>query len=294
MLAAPEELAPLVRLTGAVDRLLPARGLAPLAWREPRPDLAVDLHGRGPESHRLLLATRPRRLVGFDCPAVGHRGPLWDDDEHERVRWCRLVSQTLGVEADPGDLRLPAPRGPSTDEAPVLVHPGAAHRSRRWPAERFAEVAAGLASAGHDVRLTGSRDEVPLAEEVRRRAGLPHAAVAAGRTDLGQLAELVAGARLVVSGDTGTAHLATAFGTPSVLLFGPTPPARWGPPELPRHVVLWKGQRVGDPWADEVDPALLDIAVEEVLDSALGLLSAPAGPPAAPAAPGRRTTPGSG
>ena len=52
----------------------------------------------------------------------------------------------------------------------------------------------------------------------------------AGETDLLTLAATIAHARLLLCGDTGLAHLATAFGTPSVVLFGPTPPARWGPP----------------------------------------------------------------
>ena len=69
----------------------------------------------------------------------------------------------------------------------------------------------------------------------------------------------------MLCGDTGVAHLATAFGTPSVVLFGPTPPAEWGPPpERPQHVVLHRGGR-GDPHADEPDPGLLAITVEDVL-----------------------------
>jgi uncharacterized protein YjbJ (UPF0337 family) len=65
--------------------------------------------------------------------------------------------------------------------------------------------------------------------------------------------------------DTGVAHLATAYRTPSVVLFGPTPPGEWGPPpDRPQHRVLWRGGR-GDPHADAPDPGLLAIAVEDVL-----------------------------
>src|SRR5207247_1452784 len=74
------------------------------------------------------------------------------------------------------------------------------------------------------------------------QAGLPPGAVLAGRTDLGAFADLVAAARLVVSSDTGTGHLATAYGTPSVLVFGPTEPTPWGPRSGP-HVVLQHGTR---------------------------------------------------
>ena len=82
--------------------------------------------------------------------------------------------------------------------------------------------------------VTGSAAERPLATAVAVRAGLPPAAVLAGRTDLLGLAALVAGARLVVCGDTGLGHLATAYRTPSVLLFGPTPAEGWGPPAAGR------------------------------------------------------------
>jgi ADP-heptose:LPS heptosyltransferase len=100
----------------------------------------------------------------------------------------------------------------------------------------------------------------------------------------------VASARLVVSGDTGMAHLASAYGTPSVLLFGPTPPARWGPPPDGPHTVIWHGYEVGDPSADEVSPALLGIHSAEVLAAAQVRLRA--GRPA-PAPPVSRTTPAS-
>jgi ADP-heptose:LPS heptosyltransferase len=68
-----------------------------------------------------------------------------------------------------------------------------------------------------------------------------------------------------VCGDTGVAHLATAFGTPSVVLFGPTPPSEWGPPpNRPRHQVLWAGRR-GDPHGQSPDAGLLAIEVPDVL-----------------------------
>jgi len=70
----------------------------------------------------------------------------------------------------------------------------------------------------------------------------------------------------VVCGDTGVAHLATAFATPSVVLFGPTPPDRWGPVTDGPHRVLWAG-REGDPHAADADPGLVEIPVDAVLDA---------------------------
>ena len=111
--------------------------------------------------------------------------------------------------------------------------------------------------------ITGSAPERDLAGEVARRAGLGAGAVVAG-ADVMHLAAVVARAGRIVCSDTGVAHLATALGTPSVVLFGPTPPRWWGPPEdRPQHVVLWSG-RTGDPHGSAPDPGLLAIGVEEV------------------------------
>src|SRR5690242_5483158 len=67
ILAAPAALEPLVRLVGAIDELLPANGLEPLSWQRDPPEVAVNLHGKGSQSHRVLQALGPRRLVGFRC-----------------------------------------------------------------------------------------------------------------------------------------------------------------------------------------------------------------------------------
>ncbi|HVE29399.1 MAG TPA: glycosyltransferase family 9 protein, partial [Mycobacteriales bacterium] len=89
VLAAPPGLAPLARLTGAVDAVLPQPGLdRPLAT-EDRPSLAVNLHGRGPRSTDLLRATRPGALFAFGS---GSQCPQWIDGEHEVGRWCRLLA----------------------------------------------------------------------------------------------------------------------------------------------------------------------------------------------------------
>ena len=107
-----------------------------------------------------------------------------------------------------------------------------------------------------------------------QRAGLPADRVLAGRTDIAGLMDVVARAALLVCGDTGIAHLATALGTPSVVLFGPEPPDRWGPPEGGPHVVLTAAnRRRGDPFADDPDPALLGVGVDEVTHVATALLA---------------------
>ncbi|UQU62016.1 glycosyltransferase family 9 protein [Couchioplanes caeruleus] len=265
-LAAPAWLTPLIDLVGGVDRIVPAGGLD-----GPLPGLggievAVNLHGSGPQSHRLLQAAEPAKLWAFASPAAGHLdGPTWAEEEHEVQRWCRLLRH-YGVAADPSDVSL---RVPDTDvpHGVTIVHPGAKSPSRRWPTARYAAVARKLAANGHRVLVTGSGAEREIATEVATQAGLGPEAVA--RTSLGELAGLVAHARLLISGDTGIAHLATAYRTPSVVLFGPMSPQRWGPPpDRAYHRAIWHGTRSepGDR-PGPVHPALLAVRVDEVLEA---------------------------
>jgi ADP-heptose:LPS heptosyltransferase len=265
VLATTEPLRPLAELIDAVDEILPARELEPLDWDRPPPDLAVDLHGKGPASHGIVAALHPRRLLCFDSP--GYPGPTWYADEHEVRRWCRLVAEGLGADADPDALGLAVPPVEPPVRGAAIVHPGAAYAGRRWPAERFAAVARHLADRGCDVRITGGPSEVEPARSVADGAGLGEDAVLAGRTTTLEMAAVVAAARVVVSGDTGVAHLATAYRRPSVVLFGPVSPGLWGPPPRAQHVVLWHGDGTGDPWGTELDPALAKITVDEVLDA---------------------------
>ncbi|WP_197320360.1 glycosyltransferase family 9 protein [Saccharomonospora sp. NB11] len=275
LLAAPEALAPLVPLVDADVELVPTPGLAalPTVPGMPAVDLAVNLHGSGPESIDDLRALRPRRLLTHRHPAHPDLdGPEWTADSHEVERWCDLLAW-YGVPADPRDLTLAVPTVPNPVPDAVVVHPGAASAARRWPPDRFAAVARTLAAeTSSRVIVTGGAAERELATTVATDAGLGSDAVFVGH-DLADLAALVAGAPLVVCGDTGVGHLATAFGTPSVLLFGPTPPNRWGPPaDRPHHVVLWAGT-TGDPHASTPDAGLLRITTSSVLDAARTLLA---------------------
>lgn len=268
VLAAPGSLRPLAGLCDAIDRVLPTGELQPVAWNGPPPAVAVNLHGKGPASHRIIEATNAPLRIAYACEAVPDiAGPPWLDDEHEIARWCRLV-EWWGIRTDVRDLRLRVPPDRPPVRRAAVVHPGARSRARRWPAERFAAVARALAGQGHAVVITGTSAERALAESVAARAGLPPSAVLAGHTELNELAALIADAVLVIGNDTGVAHLATAYRTPSVTLFGPVSPRLWGPPAgIGPHIALWHGRRGwgGDPHGAVTDPRLLHIRVDDVL-----------------------------
>jgi ADP-heptose:LPS heptosyltransferase len=207
----------------------------------------------------------------------------------ERERWCRLL-EASGIAADPLDLAIahPSEPAPVAGDEVTLLHLGVSSPTRRWPLERWAIVADAQRRAGRRVVLTGAMADRPDGLVIARWAGLPEEDVLAGRTTLPELMALIAAAGRLVSGDTGAAHLATAFGTPSVVLFGPVGPDRWGPPaDDPRHVALWGGEE-SDPFDDRPAPSLLALQAEDVLPAISALPSATARPK-----PERTTAPAS-
>jgi len=181
--------------------------------------------------------------VSVDYPGslldVRHRV---DEDLHEVERGLSLAA-TLGYRLPEGDDgRLAVRRDPGADlpglEGPyVVVHPGASVPARAWAPERHAALVEALLAEGRRVVVTGGTAERPLTALVAggRRPGVVDLG---GRVDLAGLAEVLAGAEVVVVGNTGPAHLAAAVGTPVVSLFAPVVPAvRWRPWGV-RHVLL--------------------------------------------------------
>jgi ADP-heptose:LPS heptosyltransferase len=157
-----------------------------------------------------------------------------DEDLHEVERGLSLAA-TLGyrlADGDDGRLRVrrdPAASLPDLGDGPyVVVHPGASVPARTWAPERHAELAGALAAAGRRVVVTGAADERRLTASTA--GGQSGVVDLGGRVDLAGLAEVLAGAEVVVVGNTGPAHLAAAVGTPVVSLFAPVvPAARWRP-----------------------------------------------------------------
>ena len=102
----------------------------------------------------------------------------------------------------------------------VALAPGAAHATKRWPADRWQALAAALIERGSDVVLVGGPGDREVADAIA--AATAGSASAAGRTSLQETGAIIRRATTAVSGDTGVMHMATAVGTAVVALFGPT------------------------------------------------------------------------
>lgn len=121
------------------------------------------------------------------------------------------------------------------DGAYVVVHPGSGAPVKLWPVHRWRSVL--RRSEQSPVIVTGSADEASVCNEIAR--GLDHVTSLAGQTPIEILAEILRGARLVIGTDSGPMHLAVAAGVPTVHLFGPSDPKRygpWGPGD--RHIIV--------------------------------------------------------
>ncbi len=159
---------------------------------------------------------------------------------HEVERMLSLTA-AAGYRLPAGDRGGLAVRRPLPDVSTltgtgpyIVVHPGASVPARQPSAAWSARLVGALAAAGHRVQVTGGPAERTLTAQVAAAGGHD----LGGATDLAGLAALLAGARAVVVGNTGPAHLAAAVRTPVVSLFSPVVPAeRWRPWGVP-HVLL--------------------------------------------------------
>jgi len=189
-----------------------------------------------------MLARIPER-VGF---AGEFRFGLLSDIRFGEKKLQRMIDRcgalalprgaALPAEWPKPELNVPAQQaeewrtaqGLPDDGRPVVAFaPGAVGPSKRWPVGYFAELARDLAAAGVATWVLGSPAESPLASEIVAAAG------PAGRdltsTDIRNAILALKCASACVSNDSGLVHVAAAFGTPTVGIFGPTSPWHWAP-----------------------------------------------------------------
>ncbi len=232
-----------------------ARGLRSVGrqareWRERRFDLALLLPNAFETALVAALARIPFR-VGYATDGRGfllsHRLPMpeWRAERHEIFYYLNLVAGLERMLRGSSDVesRAPRPELHVSDErrrdARELLHargilrvrplvalcPGSTNsRAKRWPAERFAALADKLIEeAGSDVVLVGSPEELEVSESVAALMSRKPF-VLTGETTLAQTVALLGVADLLVTNDTGPAHVAASVGCPVVVIFGPTNP----------------------------------------------------------------------
>jgi len=239
----------IVDLVTAIDRVIAIGRPALAGWthavrelRATKYDLAIDLQGLM-KSAVLARASGAARVVGFSIWHLREKAarPFYSDVReaeggHVIAKNLRLL-EAVGVEdtaiefpiADAPSAALDALRAAIGPDAPfALVNPGAAWPNKRWPADRFGEIASFLREACGlvPVILWGPGEEDLARSVVTASKG---AAVLAPPTGIPDVIALSRAASLFVSGDTGPLHLAMAAGAPSVAIFGPTDPVRNGP-----------------------------------------------------------------
>ncbi|MBB5293261.1 glycosyltransferase family 9 protein (plasmid) [Deinococcus metallilatus] len=255
------------RFPELIDRLLPFPGFPGLPEQPVRQaellgllgevqgqyDLALQLHGSGPISNVLVSLLGARQAAGRFRPGQWCPDPArflpYEDGQPEPLVWLRLM-EFLGYPSQGETLAFPVHEA---DRAALLtlpgahalrpgsyavIHPGASQPERRWSPRNFALVAERLAARGLRVVLTGTSGEAETTRAVWEALNVPGVLDLTGQTDLGTLAALLAGARLLVSGDTGISHLAAATRTPSAVVFLASDPARWAPLDRERHRVV--------------------------------------------------------
>ncbi|MFF9125533.1 glycosyltransferase family 9 protein [Streptomyces sp. NPDC014889] len=187
----------------------------------------------------LLLRLAGIGRIGAD--SVDHAGRLLDVRHRRRpgrheAEAALDTAVALGFPPPPGDdarLRVLPPPDTSTLTGCgpyVVLHPGASAPARAWGPRRCEEAVALLADAGHRVVVTGG----PQERDLTRRVSAGAAVDLGGRTAPRTLAGVLRMADVVISANTGPAHLAAAVGTPVVSLFAPVvPPGRWAPYGVP-------------------------------------------------------------
>lgn len=224
---------------------------------ELHPDLVLNLHG-GTRSAQLTLACRARLRAGFEHfrfrQIYNVRIPRAQEifGVQRKVHTAEHLASAmfyLGVpQCEIPRARLFASEAPAS-RSYVVLHPVASGADKAWPAENFAAVGAHLKREGVEPVFIGAAgDDFSRFAAFRTVTGAP----------LGEIKSLLAGASMFIGNDSGPAHMAAAFGIPSVVLFGPSDHDVWAP---------WRTDAVVLRSAD-----IREIRIEEVTGALAGLL----------------------
>jgi ADP-heptose:LPS heptosyltransferase len=229
-------------------------------------DLVLQMQGNGTLVNPLVELFGAAHTAGFYTEGNYHpRNGLYIPYPSHVHEICRhlLLLQHLGAPHDGVDLEFPINEHDYADARAlalpieggqyVCIHPGSRSALRQWPPTAFANMADRCAALGYDVVITGTSDELHIAEQVAR--AMHHTPIiAAGKTTLGTLAVLIKQAKAVLSNCTGTSHLAAALGTPGVIISMDGEPNRWRPLTKSLVTIDW----IRSPDLGLVEKALID------------------------------------
>lgn len=225
-------------LDGVVDRVIPfsrtdpASRAAVLHDVKGRFELAIDLQNKL-WSLRVARAAAPERLRFVRRTALQALSSLLGrdvilDGEPATALYAKAAqverAGLLHVRVSEAATRRAAELLAGDDW--IAVAPGAAWQTKRWPADRLAEVAASLRKDGHRIVLVGGPMDGALLDVVRSGCR-PEVDLSA--EPLPVLAAALGRVRLLIGNDSGLVHVAAAMGRPALALFGPTSAKRWGP-----------------------------------------------------------------
>lgn len=240
--------------------------------------------------HRLGYAKESRQLMLTDSVQL----PDWRSKEHEVFYYLYLIAAlehslfgTNTVCEHPPDASLDVSEhrrqeargllhqyGMNEESSIVAICPGSINsRAKRWPAGSYASLADRLIDDGKQVLLIGSKDEKDVSREVTSQMHNTPVDLT-GNTSLDQVTAVLSLADLVVTNDTGPAHLASALGRPTLVIFGPTNPSTTRPfsaeAEILRHPPDCAPCMLRDCPIDH--RCMTAITVDEVLEQSMVLL----------------------
>jgi heptosyltransferase-3 len=179
---------------------------------------------------------------------------LDDVDTHTVVQNLRLADR-LGIARHHQVVPPSSPASTPMQGAYAVVHPLALYAYKSWTQDGWKALIGWLRTQGLQVVLSGAS-----AQERAYCAALaaePGVTDLSGQLSLAELAQLIRGARLFVGPDTSVTHIAAACGTPTVALFGPSNPVKWGPWPLGASDDPSPWRMLGQPWQRNGNVALL-------------------------------------
>ncbi|MGC2163906.1 MAG: glycosyltransferase family 9 protein [Silvibacterium sp.] len=241
-------------------------------------DVCIDLQG-AVRSAVIAKWAHAERLIGEEVPR--ERVARWFFTERVKTRGVHVIEQAIEVmNAVAGEtlpVRLPllpmdaeAERKADAIATPfVLVNPGAGWGAKRWPVDRYAAVVRRLRDAGYGVVVNAGPGEELLANEI---AALSDGAAEPHQSSIAELIAVTRRAALVIGGDTGPLHLASALGSLVVGIFGPTDPGRNGPFGGRFRVLRHPESKRDHTRHAAPEAGLLTISPDAVTDAAMELL----------------------